>query len=247
MISEPELVSEDGYGQAELPGEHRESAGADRETMDAERPVRRRPPWAWALAGAVGASALWAGGLYAYERVGPDLGGYRATENLCEDAELKALTGALGVKQAPTPWVSEHAALDQAKCMLSLEPLGQEPLVDEEGNEISADPYAEIGYDLHRRVDPEAEFEATLHTRAEMYYGESRTVKPVDGLGERAFLIISTDNSRSLEVLDGQARLSLSVTPGYYGEDEERTDLSKIEPLLVEDMKALMARLKSPA
>ncbi|MDH2392414.1 hypothetical protein QCN29_27280 [Streptomyces sp. HNM0663] len=249
MISEPELVSEDGYGQAELPGEHRESAGADRETMDAERPVRRMPPWVWALAGAVGASALWAGGLYAYDRMGPDLGGYRATENLCEEAELSALTGALGQIAGASPQSAEHRVLDRAMCHLELRPADYEPMVDEDGNTYDMTPSASVTYELHKKADPETEFEATVAAPLDLFIGEKPSAKKIEGLGERAHLLSDGADARSLVVLDGQARLSLSVSPGYAESGEMRPDLSTIgiEKLLVDDMKALMERLKRPA
>ncbi|WP_267243172.1 hypothetical protein [Streptomyces sp. PR69] len=250
MISEPELVGEDGYGRAELPGEHREPANGDKETLDAERPARRRPPWVWALAGAVGASALWAGGLFAYDRMGPDLGGYRATENLCEEAELKALTGALGQITNPSAQSAEHQALDRTMCHVSLEPEESQPQTDEDGNTFVSVPSARVTYELHRKVDPEVEFEATLNAPLDLFFDEKPPAKKIDGLGERAYLLsVEAGDARSLVVLDGQARLSISVSPAYSDDGESQSDLSAIgiEPLLVEDMKALMERLKRPA
>ncbi|MFB7372989.1 hypothetical protein ACFC0D_24430 [Streptomyces sp. NPDC056222] len=234
MISEPELA-----GGAEFP-----LAETVRNEPAPRRP-RPRPPWLWALGGAVVASAVWAGGLYAYERTqdgGPDLGGYRATSNLCEQSELKALSTALGKKATDANGLTtEHPALDVARCNATL------------GNpETGFD--AAVTYSLHRATDPEPEFEVQIEDS-----GYEENVDRVDGLGEKAFLYVDRppkgpSTGAWIHVLDGQAEVRIELmTIGVYetdpatGEAVEQprsADLSGIGDFLVEDARALMAALK---
>ncbi|GGT83127.1 MULTISPECIES: hypothetical protein [Streptomyces] len=227
MISEPELVGGTVFPAVETV----------RIEPPPPRPPRPRRPWLWALGGVVVASAVWAGGLYAYERSqdgGPDLGGYRAVENLCAKAELKALSVALGKKStdAETP-TEKHPALDKARCSTTLGP-----------PETAYN--AMIVYDLHKVTDPGPEFEPDL--------GESGLdVERIAGLGEQAFFHVDADNSGAwMRVLDGQVELEIWI---YVQEDwdaetnqtvptTKKADLSGIDTVLAQDMKALMAALK---
>ncbi|MFF8607299.1 hypothetical protein ACF06X_15310 [Streptomyces sp. NPDC015346] len=227
MISEPELV-----GGTVFP------AG---ETVRIEppppRPPRPRRPWRWALGGALVASAVWAGGLQAYERSqdgGPDLGGYRTVDSLCDKAELKGLTTALGEKSTDADTATEkHPALDKARCTATLGP-----------PEMTYS--AMIMYDLHKVTDPGPEFEPGL---GDMMEG----AEPVEGLGERAYVHRDADDSNAwITVLDGQAELTLWISPEMDWDAEEneaveadkKADLTGIDTVLVQDMKALMAALK---
>lgn len=232
MITEPELVGGTAFPAAESP--RIESA------PEPPRPSRPRPPWLWALGGAVVASAVWAGGLLAYERTqdgGPDLGGYRTVENLCDKAELKALQVELGKKtpdtDVPTP-TRTHPALDRARCSVVL-------------GSTDTGFTAEVGYALHKVTDPGPEFEPRL---AEMM----ADAEPVEGLGEQAYVHRDRDDSGAwISVLDGQAQLDIWLTPEMDWDvdtnqavpAERKTDLSGIEAVLIQDMKALMAALKA--
>ncbi|MDT9688457.1 hypothetical protein Q5762_08840 [Streptomyces sp. P9(2023)] len=228
MISEPELEGGDGFPAGRL-------LAPETVERDVSRPPR---PWLWALGGAVVASAVWAGGLYAYERSregGPDLAGYRTVTDLCARAELKGLAGVLGVKSADVGTFSEnHAALDTAECSATLGP-------PETGYRVS------LTYRLHKVTDPEPEFEARYEGSA---YGE---FERVDGLGETAFFLLHpADEGAEMAVLDGQVELELSLSKrNAWDEDagEEkaavgRVDLSGIDTVLAQDLTALMAALK---
>ncbi|WP_019889096.1 hypothetical protein [Streptomyces purpureus] len=234
MISEPELV-----GDVTFPEPRTASAVPD--TLDSVTPPAPRPrrPWLWAVGGAAVASALWAGGLYAYESRGVDLGGYRSTRNLCLETDLKAVSTALGKKvTATSPETEEHPALDRATCSLKLGP---------ENN------YFEVlvSYQLHKVTDPGPEFEAVL----EQFPGDEAGER-VEGLGEAAFKTpydAESGRSAEVDVLDGQAVFSLYIVAvqmeeGGEGkppaEPTEDVDLSGIEEFLMEDARALMAKLK---
>ncbi|MFJ3581334.1 hypothetical protein ACIPPS_03710 [Streptomyces sp. NPDC090127] len=233
MISEPELDGGDGFPAPQLLAPQL-LAPEPREP----KPPRPRGPWLWAVGGAAVASAVWAGGLVAYERSqshGPDLGGYRTVEHLCEKAELKALSGMLGKQSvdrgSPT---DRHPALDRARCSVTLG---------------SADTGygATVLYDLHKVTDPEPEFEARL--------GDLESeAKPYPGLGERAFFQREDGDAGAwMRVLDGQAELEIwiSVQQSWDVEKAEATpitekvDLSGIEAALAQDLADLMAALKT--
>ncbi|MGW7464087.1 hypothetical protein ACWGJT_05130 [Streptomyces xantholiticus] len=250
MISEPEMVPEGHFGAAEFPSQRPSSD--DLVAVDDEPAAPRRPPrpaWLWALGGAAVASAVWAGGLYVYGTADPDLGGYRTSRNLCLDAELKALTAAIGERPGDEPgsaWGSTHRTLDEAVCYTDLEPEGYEIPVDEDGNEVGSLPSVSVGYTLHKKIDPGPEFEGSVKAQRDTF-GEQSVIRRVDGLGEQAFVLRDSDGvGIHLEVLDGQAVLTLSLTSYWDGDSgEPAVDLSDIEPLLAEDIRALMARLKS--
>ncbi|MGA5191964.1 hypothetical protein [Streptomyces exfoliatus] len=223
MISEPELVGGVEFDPPEVVTEARDP-----------RPPRARRPWLWALGGVVVSSAVWGGGLYAYERgeePGPDLRGYKSVENLCKVAELPALTGILGERTADSegPVIDDPAVL-QVTCPLSFGPIGQ-------GYS------AFLSYTLHNVTDPGPEFDA----RAKYF----DLTTPIDGIGEKAYFDDRGGEGGELRILDGQVEIELSVTRDY-GVDEdgnetgntEPLDLSGIEVPMTQDMLALMAALK---
>ncbi|MEV3989375.1 hypothetical protein AB0J57_10715 [Streptomyces sp. NPDC049837] len=246
MISEPELVGGDGEGP--IPPSHGSPPGpvpvpapaGEPGTMeqlpDGERRARR--PWLWALGGALVASALWAGGLYAYRAMGPDLGGYRATEDLCGEAQLTALSLAYGKRNggpAEGPH-SKHEALDRAECSVTFGT--GEPSYG-----------ADFTYVLHKKTDPGPEFEPLEISDIYSDYDW----QPVAGLGERAFYSEDAEGFAALKVLDGQAVLTLFVTvqmdydpdSGEAPPEPDSSALSGVKDLMVEDMRSLMAELKS--
>ncbi|WP_137993613.1 hypothetical protein [Streptomyces vilmorinianum] len=225
MISEPELV-----GGADFPTG--EVLAPEPKTP---RPPRPRRPWLWALGGAVVASAVWGGGLFAYDRTrdeGPDLGGYGSVVDLCEKAELKALADALGERSVDG--LSEpmkHPALERAGCSLAFGP-------PESGYSV------QIDYTLHKVTDPEPEFGSRFGDGIE-------STERIDGLGEKANFLRQDNEYAWIAVLDGQAEIEIMINAQYqYDENGEpvqstrKTDLSGIDVPLSQDVKALMAALK---
>ncbi|MFD3947113.1 hypothetical protein [Streptomyces sp. NPDC058579] len=230
MISEPELVGGEDFPAGQIPVP---------ETVEPpDRPKGPGRPWLWALGGAVVASAVWAGGLYAYGRSqdgGPDLAGYRTVADLCVAAELKGLAGVLGPKSADVGASSEdHEALDTAHCSLTM----GDPAT---GHGVS------ISYRLHKVTDPGPEFLAR-------YEGSSwGDFQRVDGVGEAAFYLPHPgDEGAEMAVLDGQVELEISVSmntvwdeeAGQAVRDTKKVDLSGIDTVFAQDLTALMAALK---
>ncbi|MGW2557681.1 hypothetical protein ACWCXB_00265 [Streptomyces sp. NPDC001514] len=238
MISEPELV-----GGVDFPAPHPADVVAGRD--DTPKPPRPPRPWLWAVGGAVLASAVWAGGLYAYERIGPDLGGYRVSRNLCKDAELKAVS-AIGKRSEGSPELDEHPALDDASCNFDIEKT-EELLY-----------WVSVSYELHKETDPEPEFDALALPPS--VYGENVEAERLAGIGERALLLTGEGGLGELHlvVLDGQAvvRIDLSAERLVETEGEgegvvettpDPVNISDLRTPVIEDMKALIARLKRPA
>ncbi|MGW8453444.1 hypothetical protein ACWGLO_18315 [Streptomyces niveus] len=268
MISEPELEGEisapvpgprdgehSGIAEAGTAGpEHEpETMGTDGRPLIRGVPLRQRP-WVWGLTGVLVTSAVWAGGLWAYNRGGPDLQGYRVSRNLCLDADLLALSAAIGEKRDPFAATGEDKALDQAVCTVNLAPKLPPGAKKHQGPTVRA--YAEITYTLHKKTDPGPQFDASLVHPADQGAG-AETLKLVPDVGERAYLVTrSGGDNPALEVLDGQAVLSLSVgqvvdyddtdplDPSFDVDQQEVLHLGGLEPAMAEDMLALMKRLK---
>ncbi|MEV4972612.1 hypothetical protein [Streptomyces scopuliridis] len=256
MISEPELEGEGG-GQDRMqpppapgvPGPPGGSGTVVGDGLPALPPHRVR--WLWALGGAVVASAVWAGGLYAYDRTGPDLRGYRISEDLCQDADLSALSEILGAQRESRHAVEEQRAIDRSFCDVTMMP-GRPGEAKDDALPTSYSSVT-VNYSLHKETDPAPEFEATLTPLALSQVIERKT-KRIPELGERAYLMTDSGGDTSeLKVLDGRAVFSIgimsqSVIQGPPGDgqpaDPEPIDPADLEPAMVEDMKALMAAVK---
>ncbi|KUH35765.1 MULTISPECIES: hypothetical protein [Streptomyces] len=200
----------------------------------------RGRPWPWALGGALVASVVWGGGLAVHQALdrGPDLGGYRATDGLCAEAPLSSLVAAYGKRGATTSDDStRHPALDRAYCSVQL---GEQPTTYE----------VTIRYELHRQVDPGAEFDAK---ERQSLLDEGPEPQPVVGLGEQAYFGDGASYA-DLVVLDGHTVLGLSVSLVHEydldGEDHESPDEQEVPALtdvkgpMVEDMRKLMEVLR---
>ncbi|MFG2328733.1 hypothetical protein ACGFMM_03835 [Streptomyces sp. NPDC048604] len=223
MISEPELV-----GGVDHP------VGEPLRAQEPAAPGLPRRPWPWALGGALVASALWAGGLYAYESrpdPGPDMRGYKSVAGTCGKMKLEALSGVLGeASWDATVGVEQDPALEYAMCPVTFGPpeTGYSGLIE---------------YTRHLVTDPGPEFDA----RAKPYEMER-----LEGLGERAYVVVEGNESARLRVLDGQVELEISFNAQEsWNEDREqpaqktkKIDLSGIDQVMAQDMAALMAALK---
>ncbi|GAA2953725.1 hypothetical protein [Streptomyces enissocaesilis] len=242
MISEPELVGD--FPAAQAP----ETVTSTDGEQHPGGPHGRRP-WLWAVGGAVAASAVWAGGLYA---VGAgqavDTRGYRVGKGLCAKAELTALSLELGKpSEDPVEVASEHSALDTARCVFGFDPRGKP---SEDGAAVSYEVWLDV--ELHKKTDPEPEFEALIDQPRHGDVVPPLTVGIV-GLGETALLTEPGEmEGRRLIVLDGGAVFDLRVTPTMgYGDQEPPPDDAGSEPepppleaSMIEDVRDLMAALK---
>ncbi|MEN8651184.1 hypothetical protein ABCR94_11205 [Streptomyces sp. 21So2-11] len=247
MISEPELEGE--IGPPDGPDTLAEDDPAPK------RPRREVPRWAWAVGGALLASALWAGGLYvAGLDGGVDSRGYKVGKGLCAEVELSALGGELGTKaEEPVEMASEHSALDRGECSFLLVPDGQQA-----GDDFTLNYEVQTLVELHKKTDPGPEFEATVTEARWPGSPPAGAKEAVPELGEKAYFVMDdgTDDGMQalrLKVLDGGAVLTLDVGVSMtYTGDEETTDKeptvsldpSSVRPLMVKDARDLLAALK---
>lgn len=227
MIGEPEIGG--GWDKAEAVRE----AAPD---LPRERVRGPRPPWLWALGGAVAASAVWAGTLAVQNRSAdtPRID-YRHSANLCRDAPLKLL-GQLADRPFEDNESSrgESPAQDWASCRFGL-------MAEEESVSYGA----HLLVELHKKTDPGPEFASGpggSSTYLRMDPGERREVP---GLGDRAVLDRSYgDDGDRLTVLDGGAVFTLTVE-WYPGEGQgSDVDVDAIEAAMIEDVRALMTSLR---
>ncbi|MEU8437410.1 hypothetical protein AB0F18_31825 [Streptomyces sp. NPDC029216] len=225
MIGEPEL---EGAWTDGRPAEF----AADE---PAERPPRARAPWRWALGGAVTASVVWAGALVLQERyveAGPPIR-YRQSEQLCAETPLKSVAAATGEFGVGMPSHGESSALDWSFCY-STGGRGSNPFTH----------MAEVLVELHKKADPATEFGFHPELNPDLR-SPSVPVEQVPGLGERAVFSGKAQAPR-LQVLDGGAVFTLTVQ-WWEGDGETRSgvDGDAVKTAMVEDVRALMARLRT--
>ncbi|WP_328536967.1 hypothetical protein [Streptomyces sp. NBC_00344] len=252
MISEPEMAGDFGppvggdvVGGVDGPASHAPQA---------------RKPWAWALGGVVVASAVWAGGLYAYgsaHHQGPEGRGYTMGANLCDETALTALSSELGSRdrtsEVPLRLNQQHV-LDRGACFIELAPGGART---RKGWWLSYT--VNVAVSLHTKTDPRAEFEAQP-AGDDASLRRAAKVEEVPGLGDEAYLMTEDDGGQSqeLRVLDGGAVfvLNLASDVSYAGNNPDsdegpgaehpaQPELKSYEPAMISDLKALMERLRS--
>ncbi|MFA7765058.1 hypothetical protein ACGFNX_01045 [Streptomyces sp. NPDC048723] len=194
--------------------------------------------WLWALGGAVVASAVWAGGLYAFgDRMAEPEISYRASENLCQDFKARALSGITGDMHTKKPvhHESDHPAVYAARC--GLENAGKEGVAPD------FEVVAQVG--LHKKTDPSAEFDAP-DLRVLAYAGGVRTAAVPD-LGERAVMnVTSGERWLILKVLDGGVVFTVEAGANTFAETNGRpaTDVDAVQAAMIEDVRELMSALK---
>lgn len=210
---------------------------------------RLRKPWAQALVGVVAASAVWAGGLYAFHAGQdiPDLHGYHVGESPCSGRTLLPLTEAMG-DRAPgaTPaGLVRGTALDRAQCMFN----ARSPAA----NGWSAAYSGLITVDLHKKAAPGAEFDNSRQVYDNTLQ-LAQHVESVPGLGDRAYLLTVSDRTRELKVLHGGAVFTLTLS-GYVaaadmgGASVERPaqptlDLGRFRSAMIATVRQVMTTLR---
>ncbi|WP_052680522.1 hypothetical protein [Streptomyces sp. NRRL F-4428] len=228
MITDPEL---DGAWETGRAGERAEAAEELAPPGCTEGVAGARRPWLWALGGAVAASVLWAGGLYAFgEKLAAPGISYRATENLCEDFRAQALGRIAGDlhRYRPMNQQNDHPAVRGAICSL------------QNGESVST-LTVRAQMDLHKKTDPEAEFEVPSRWRAEQV--GAGVPESVQGLGERAVVIVMPGGTVQLQVLDGGAVFTLEAS-GSSVTGNAPGDTAALKAAMVQDARELMSALR---
>ncbi|WP_030202242.1 hypothetical protein [Streptomyces sp. NRRL S-87] len=247
MISEPELNG--AYGDAfgpTVPAAPLE--GAPPPTRE------RRPPagWVWALGGALTASAVWAGGLYALGDRGdhdaPPVA-YRVPTDLCAEVKPTGLARLMGkLTEQPRHTETPHAAVDWFSCTLSVQ-----GAATKSGWKKESQVYVTMA--VHKKTDPEPEFDADVdHDRWALGTAERSGIV---GLGEQAVMLTGESlPGPQLRVVDGGVVFSMEASENWgWAEahepkgDQPEGDLddTALQSALVEDMGTLMNALKKRA
>ncbi|MFE7050822.1 hypothetical protein ACFVAM_20925 [Streptomyces californicus] len=252
MISEPELVGEDG------PGSSRDVVSG----FDPEQGAgggRRRSGAVWAVAGALVASAVWASAVFGYGigRDGkPDPRGYRVESDSCTAMRLPALTKVLG-EQVSEPATEldgiEHPALHRIRCTVAFQT--RDTPVGENGTRWSVEFGVSLTAELHKETDPRPEFEASS-TLTEIDGSVVERVERVPDLGDQAYLLTLEAGVLRLNVIEGGAVVRLALTGWTFTEDDSddengppddmaEPDLLAYRAELINDMREVMKALKA--
>ncbi|MFI5802510.1 hypothetical protein [Streptomyces sp. NPDC051561] len=251
MISEPELVG--GPGGAPHPELLDEGGAPEREGPSLGERARSlaKLPWVWALGGAVVASAVWAGGLYAFRDQGPDQRGYRITAESCDKVPLSGISKRLGERYRPTDATdrSDDPAFRRTECHMGLKSSGARTA----GRVTTYT--AELLVEEHLKTDPGPELGARLTSGR--YGADDPVVTSVAGLGDRAFFVTAPEHGYleadlRLVVQDGGVVLTLSVAGNVDFSDnvsdvdpkDLKPDYTGVPKLMESDMRELMAVLK---
>ncbi|WP_424893222.1 hypothetical protein [Streptomyces sp. XH2] len=200
--------------------------------------------WIPVLAGAVAASVFWGGFLALSD--GPraattDTRAYKVSTDLCQDASTEAIGSLFTVKhdEDKPGSVLRHEAMDRSECYLDLEPKKTGAGMVTLSTMVT----------LHKEADRTPEFIAEAESAG--YLAKSKaTVKKVTGLGDRAYLVsvdIDTIRMTTLSVLDGGTEYTAKLTQSSATADESAPgyDADQLQPVLVKDAKATLAKLRS--
>lgn len=153
--------------------------------------------WLWALGGALVASLVW-GAVLAVLLLsgslglgGPSLGDYEYADDLCKSVDVKpfeesgySLPEDTGENESQVSRGNDHDAIGSMSCFTTLT------------GESSGNAYHYTWTDLHKKTDPEPEFEARYlaYDEYDEVQGTKYTVKELSDLGDQAFLVTQTTN-----------------------------------------------------
>ncbi|MCB5169802.1 hypothetical protein LG634_34000 [Streptomyces bambusae] len=173
---------------------------------------------------------------------------YRSGDAVCDRFKAAALTRLLGKTVSQGGGVrQETAVLDRTTCARDAEG-GTET---EEHPDYTRRHWVMLDLTLHKKVDPETEFEATARF-GDWWTTAAPEPEAVPGLGEHALMTKDEGGGTwKLRVLDGGAvfTLSVMVLQDYNGmdvedggprPDEPRTDSAAVQAAMIQDMRALM-------
>ncbi|WP_431044511.1 hypothetical protein ACQUSR_23110 [Streptomyces sp. P1-3] len=254
------------YAQPTLPGTPLPAPGG----FGSATPPPAAPPtgagrskgWLWGLGGAVVASAVWAGVLFATGAFDgeekADLAGYRYTDDLCAATELKPFKDrGFEVEEPeedeenPESSGGERPALASMQCSVNLK---SQSSSDSDYSNVWTSSSAR----LHKKTDPAPEFEASYREYADQ--GTSKTsyaVKAVTGIGDEAYLVTQSEKGEDGENRNDGEYLILGVRDGwmtysitwsqYVGTSSTETPVSveDAEKMITESARGTLAKLRS--
>lgn len=231
-----------------------------------------RKGWLWGLGGAVVASAVWAGALFATGGFDgdpePELAGFSYTDDLCASSDFSAFTKGDKYQveepedsdedsKNPQFYGSEQPALATMTCNIDYEPANA-------GSDDYSNAWVYTTVLLHKETDPGPEFEAQYRAYEDQKSGSYRyTVKEVKGVGDEAYLVTqidkdddSSDDSNGeymiLGVRDGWLTYSLtwseyvsSSSSDDYDSDYDSdygSDSSEVKPATPEEVESMLKK-----
>ncbi|MER7395457.1 hypothetical protein ABT381_08065 [Streptomyces sp. NPDC000151] len=218
------------------------------------------PAWLWAVGGAVVASAVWAGVLFATGGLGglggepsPDLRGYRYQSDLCrstswtpfEDARFKMEDSSTSDSAGENPESSGHEdpALDSMWCNADLVP-------EDAGSDDYSSTLVYSKAFLHKKTDPAPEFAAQYRSYEQERSSTHYKVEPVRGIGDEAYLVTreeTTDSKGSYVVLgvrDGWLTYETTWSSYSSSDNTDRPDSAEVADMLRTSAKQTLAKLK---
>ncbi|MFG2294854.1 hypothetical protein [Streptomyces sp. NPDC048603] len=240
MITEPELeeTGEPASGPYAAP-----DASSDVVEPAAPRERRSRRGLLWALGGAVAASVVWAGGLYAYgDRAAAPEQAYRLPEKLCEEFRPTALGKAVpGLSDGRGTRSEEgRGTLEWGVCALAGKsektPSGEWLLYT-----------IELVVERHTEIDPAVEFGLGVPA------GNVGQTSTVSGLGEKAFFTdAGAGRQPVLRVVDHEAVFTLRMDASSMTGDgahslevvTDNVDYEAVKYAMIEDVRKLMDTLR---
>ncbi|MCT2590396.1 hypothetical protein LHJ74_10805 [Streptomyces sp. N2-109] len=220
-------------------------------------PGRGRAGWQWGLGGALVASAVWLGTLFTTGVLGddaapePDLAGYHFHEDVCKAAALGSFLEHYDKRDPsddPYRYASEQDRLDLSFCSQSLE----DP---DESSDSYATTVVSVTVEWHKGADPSGEFAPRWKGYAQRdAYDSSYVVKPVEDIGEEAFLVTETREDddtlegMTLAVRDGWMTYDMSWSSFGAGADDDASQLSETEvaDMLRSDTRDALEQLRKP-
>lgn len=219
------------------------------------------PAWLWAVGGAVVASAVWAGTLFATGGFGSqepvaDLRGYTYKSDLCsvtswtpfEDARFDLEDSNTSSSSGENPEASgvQHAALDSMWCNADLVQPDADP-------DDYASTFVYTKAFLHKKSDPAPEFAAQYSAYEQQKSSIDYKVAPVQGIGDEAYLVTRSESAGSSEskssyvilgIRDGWMTYEITWSSYSTSDSSSLPGNAQVSEMLQSSAKETLAKLK---
>ncbi|NGN67679.1 hypothetical protein G5C51_27730 [Streptomyces sp. A7024] len=236
-----------GYQQGYIPAQHYATPHPTPPQQAPGAPGRKNLGWLWGgLAGAVAASVVWAGLVFAGPLGGegkdasaePDLRGYTYQKDPCAKTDFSAFRSEYNDLGDSQDQSSTHRAVDAMWCWNS-----------PQGSEGTAEASVAMEMWLYKKTDPAENFRGTYESYEQRSDGDvSYRVEQVDGLGDDAYLVKPKDSGDSgavyLAVRQGWMTYQMSWTPLTSGEASDTPDATTVERMLREATETTLKNMK---